>query len=235
MSQVGFILLVQIISLSASANKLENIRKQADEYAALIMKELDPDDCGYITVCFCELMILLEAASVLLWVFLFNVFGGTFYNAKKQIEALEVLLLQGPDKAIRDAKSKELSMLISQQLEVSKSKNLGKRLYSGVKYFVLDNWKRLWVMALWIAVMAGLFMWKFMEYRKRPAYQVMGACVCIAKGAGETLKLNMAIVLLPVCRNTITLLRTKTKLNVVVTFDDNLNFHKVMLASLITY
>ncbi|CAF2118824.1 unnamed protein product [Brassica napus] len=136
------------------------------------------------------------------------------------IEALEVLLLQGNTKAVSD--------LVSQQVEVSQSRNLGKRLYNGVKYFVLDNWKRLWVMALWIAVMAGLFTWKFMVYRNRPAYQVMGACVCIAKGAGETLKLNMAIILLPVCRNTITLLRTKTKLGVVVPFDDNLNFHKVI-------
>ncbi|KAF8118734.1 hypothetical protein N665_0002s0047 [Sinapis alba] len=145
-----------------------------------------------------------------------------------RIEALQVLLLQGPTEANRDDNSKAVSELISQQLKVSQSRNLGKRLYSGVKYFVLDNWKRLWVMALWIAVMAGLFTWKAVEYRKRPAYQVMGACVCIAKGAGETLKLNMAMVLLPVCRNTITWLRTKTKLNVVVPFDDNLNFHKVI-------
>ncbi|CAN6973839.1 unnamed protein product [Brassica oleracea var. botrytis] len=174
----------EIIALSASANKLDKIEKQAREYATLIMEELDPYDRGYI-----------------------------------MIEALEVLLLQGNTKAVSD--------LVSQQVEVSQSRNLWKRLYNGVKYFVLDNWKRLWVMALWIAVMAGLFTWKFMEYRNRPAYQVMGACVCIAKGAGETLKLNMAIILLPVCRNTITLLRTKTKLGVVVPFDDNLNFHKV--------
>lgn len=42
---------VQIISLSASANELENIRKQADEYAALIMETLDPYHYGYIMVC----------------------------------------------------------------------------------------------------------------------------------------------------------------------------------------
>lgn len=41
---------MQIISLSASANKLSNIQKQADEYAALIMEELDPDNLGYIMV-----------------------------------------------------------------------------------------------------------------------------------------------------------------------------------------
>lgn len=41
---------LQIISLSASANKLSNIQKQAEEYAALIMEELDPDHLGCIMV-----------------------------------------------------------------------------------------------------------------------------------------------------------------------------------------
>lgn len=41
---------LQIICLSASANKLLNIQKQAEEYAALIMEELDPDHLGYIMV-----------------------------------------------------------------------------------------------------------------------------------------------------------------------------------------
>lgn len=41
---------MQIISLSASTNKLSNIKDQADEYAKFIMKELDPDDLGYIMV-----------------------------------------------------------------------------------------------------------------------------------------------------------------------------------------
>lgn len=41
---------LQIISLSASANKLSNIQKQAKEYAALIMEELDPDNAGFIMV-----------------------------------------------------------------------------------------------------------------------------------------------------------------------------------------
>ncbi|KAJ8560000.1 hypothetical protein K7X08_004058 [Anisodus acutangulus] len=36
----------EIISLSASANKLSNIQKQAEEYAALIMEELDPRKLG---------------------------------------------------------------------------------------------------------------------------------------------------------------------------------------------
>ncbi|CAH8312511.1 unnamed protein product [Eruca vesicaria subsp. sativa] len=183
----------EIITLSASANELENIRRQADEYAALIMETLDPYHYGYI-----------------------------------MIENLEVLLLQAPIEERRDGDTKNLSKMLSQNLRISQSRNLGERVYRGVKYLVLDNWKRVWVLALWIGVMAGLFTWKFIQYKKRSAYQVMGVCVCTAKGAAETLKLNMALVLLPVCRNTITWLRTRTMLGSVVPFDDSLNFHKVI-------
>ena len=41
---------LQIIALSASANKLSKIQDRAEEYAALIMEELDPDNLGYIEV-----------------------------------------------------------------------------------------------------------------------------------------------------------------------------------------
>jgi hypothetical protein len=38
--------------LSASANKLTKLKEQAEEYAALIMEELDVDQMGYIEVHF---------------------------------------------------------------------------------------------------------------------------------------------------------------------------------------
>lgn len=44
-------LILQIIALSASANKLSKLQERSDEYAALIMEELDPDNLGYIEVC----------------------------------------------------------------------------------------------------------------------------------------------------------------------------------------
>lgn len=89
-------------------------------------------------------------------------------------------------------------------------------------------------MLLWIGVMAGLFAYKYVQYKRRAVYEVMGVCVCMAKGAAETLKLNMALILLPVSRNTITWLRNKTKLGVAVPFDDNLNFHKVSILVVVT-
>lgn len=86
-------------------------------------------------------------------------------------------------------------------------------------------------MFIWVLVMAGLFIWKFFQYKEKNAYRVMGYCLLTAKGAAETLKFNMALILLPVCRNTITWLRS-TKLSYVVPFDDSINFHKVHLLSL---
>lgn len=41
---------LQLIVLSASANKLSKLKEQAEEYAALIMEELDPENLGYIEV-----------------------------------------------------------------------------------------------------------------------------------------------------------------------------------------
>lgn len=41
---------LQVIILSASANKLVRLKTHAATYASLIMEELDPDDLGYIEV-----------------------------------------------------------------------------------------------------------------------------------------------------------------------------------------
>ncbi|GAU25447.1 hypothetical protein TSUD_71010 [Trifolium subterraneum] len=185
-----------IICLSATANKLSNIQIQAEEYAALIMEELDPDDTGYILI------------------------GN-----------LETLLLHGPEEPTR-GESKYLSQMLSQKLRPTFEENPIKRWYRDTKYFFQDNWRRSWVFALWIGVMLGLFAYKFVQYRRRAAYEVMGHCVCMAKGAAETLKLNMAIILLPVCRNTITWLRNRTKLGAFVPFDDGLNFHKMIAVAI---
>ncbi|XP_045083909.1 respiratory burst oxidase homolog protein B-like [Aegilops tauschii subsp. strangulata] len=106
--------------------------------------------------------------------------------------------------------------------------NWHKQLYRRARYFLKDNWRRCWVMLLWLSICAGLFAWKFMQYRHRAVFKVMGYCVCVAKGGAETLKFNMALTLLPVCRNTITWLRSRTTLGRFVPSNDNLNFHKMI-------
>lgn len=42
----------ELISLSASANNLAKLKERAEEYASLIMEELDPENLGYIEVRF---------------------------------------------------------------------------------------------------------------------------------------------------------------------------------------
>lgn len=142
-------------------------------------------------------------------------------------------MLQEPNQSFSVGDSRILSQLLSQKLKLTQENNPLKRWCHKTKYLVMDNWQRLWVMMLWLGILAGLFTYKFVQYRHKAAYKVTGYCVCTAKGAAETLKFNMALILLPVCRNTITWLRNKTRLGVLVPFDDNLNFHKVLNNSLI--
>ncbi|MCO5605680.1 hypothetical protein L7F22_059863 [Adiantum nelumboides] len=185
----------ELIRLSASANKLSRLKDQAEEYAALIMEELDPEHIGYI-----------------------------------EIWQLETLFLQGPSGHGYTNYSSTLnySQALSQNLMPPPRRSVVAKCVRKVHNYMFESWKRIWVMVLWIGVMAGLFTWKFIQYKEREGpFEVMGYCVCTAKGAAETLKLNMALILLPVCRNTITWLRN-TKLGAIIPFDDNLNFHKTI-------
>uniref|UniRef100_A0A0D9X8J5 FAD-binding FR-type domain-containing protein n=1 Tax=Leersia perrieri TaxID=77586 RepID=A0A0D9X8J5_9ORYZ len=200
----------ELIVLSASANKLSKLKEQAEEYASLIMEELDPEDLGYIE----------------LW-------------------QLEALLLQ------RDSYM-NYSRPMSSGSAAQWSQNLGnggaaagtqpppppattgrrrgwslRRAAARAQVAAEENWRRAWVVALWVAAMAGLFAWKFIQYRRSPAFRVMGYCLPTAKGAAETLKLNMALVLLPVCRNTLTWLRSSWA-RFFVPFDDTIAFHKII-------
>ena len=50
--------------LSASANKLLRFKEQAEEYAALIMEELDPEGLGYIEVNYRLLLASHQAITV---------------------------------------------------------------------------------------------------------------------------------------------------------------------------
>ncbi|XP_052481344.1 respiratory burst oxidase homolog protein A isoform X2 [Gossypium raimondii] len=186
----------EIIMLSASANKLSRLKEQAEEYAALIMEELDPERLGYIE----------------LW-------------------QLETLLLQKDTYLSYSQALSYTSQALSQNLQGLRKKGRIRRMSTKLVYYLEENWKRIWVVSLWIMVMIGLFTWKFFQYKQKSAFKVMGYCLLTAKGAAETLKFNMALILMPVCRNTITWLRS-TKLGLFVPFDDNINFHKTIAAAI---
>ncbi|KAJ1408250.1 Riboflavin synthase-like beta-barrel, partial [Sesbania bispinosa] len=187
----------EIIMLSASANKLSRLKEQAEEYAALIMEELDPERLGYIE----------------LW-------------------QLETLLLQKDTYLNYSQALSYTSQALSQNLQGLRKKSPIRRMSRRVLYYLQENWRRLWLLTLWVCIMIGLFTWKFIQYKQKDAFQIMGYCLLTAKGAAETLKFNMALILLPVCRNTITWLRS-TKLSYVVPFDDNINFHKAIAGAIV--
>ncbi|XVF52991.1 hypothetical protein PTKIN_Ptkin05aG0062300 [Pterospermum kingtungense] len=187
----------EIIMLSASANKLSRLKEQAEEYAALIMEELDPERLGYIE----------------LW-------------------QLETLLLQKDTYLSYSQALSYTSQALSQNLPGLRKKSRIRRMTTKFLYYLEENWKRIWVVSLWILIMIGLFTWKFFEYKHKNGFKVMRYCLLTAKGAAETLKFNMALILLPVCRNTITWLRS-TKLSLFVPFDDNINFHKTIAAAIV--
>uniref|UniRef100_A0A1J3D9X9 Putative respiratory burst oxidase-like protein G n=1 Tax=Noccaea caerulescens TaxID=107243 RepID=A0A1J3D9X9_NOCCA len=146
------------------------------------------------------------------------------------VESLKNLLLQAETEPVltNSEVRRQLSQTLSEKLKPTLDPNPFRRWYRGLRFFVLDSWQRMWVIALWLTVMVILFVYKYIQYKNRAVYEVLGHCVCFAKGAAETLKLNMALILLPVCRNTITWLRNKTRFGAFVPFDDNINFHKVI-------
>ncbi|XP_062148530.1 respiratory burst oxidase homolog protein E isoform X2 [Alnus glutinosa] len=188
----------ELIMLSASANKLSKLKEQAEEYASLIMEELDPENLGYIE----------------LW-------------------QLETLLLQR-DNYTNNSRPLSTASTVgwSQNLSSFRPKNMMRRVTATIRCLILENWRRGWILLLWLIAMAGLFTWKFNQYRNRAAFQVLGYCLPTAKGAAETLKLNMALILVPVCRNTLTWLRS-TRARSFVPFDDNINFHKVIAFAIV--
>lgn len=183
----------EVIILSASANKLGNLKSQAGYYASMIMEELDPDHLGYIEL--------------------------------SQLETLlrEVMVFDQDNNKIMTKKTCTLTRaMIPQRYRTPVS-----RVVSRTFELVHDNWKRIWVIVAWLAINVSLFVWKYNEYKKSKAFKIMGYCVCVAKGGAEITKFNMALILLPVCRSTLTRLRS-TFLSKIIAFDDNINFHKIV-------
>ncbi|XP_064992510.1 putative respiratory burst oxidase homolog protein H [Musa acuminata AAA Group] len=176
-------------------NKLSKFKAHAVTYAALVMKELDPDNLGYIEIA--------------------------------QLETLVRGLVnsQGSERTLR--RSHGLGKSMTTRLYRHRTNRPVRKTAD----FIHENWKRKWVLSLWMMLNTALDAWKFEQYRRRSAFQVMGYCVCIAKAAAETLKLNMALILITVRRNMLTRLRL-TALNSIFPFDDNINFHKIIASAI---
>ncbi|KAL6661598.1 hypothetical protein ACP70R_000982 [Stipagrostis hirtigluma subsp. patula] len=209
----------ELIVLSASANKLSKLKEQAEEYACLIMEELDPENLGYIELWQLEALLLqrdaymtysrtMSSGSAAQWSQSLGGSGGAGGGQQQQAPA------QPGGEAPRGQRRRQWRWSL-------------RRAAARARVAAEERWRRAWVLAVWAGAMAALFAWKFAEYRRSAAFRVMGYCLPTAKGAAETLKLNMALVLLPVCRNTLTWLRSSWA-RFFVPFDDSIAFHKII-------
>ncbi|XP_047164877.1 respiratory burst oxidase homolog protein E isoform X1 [Vigna umbellata] len=140
---------------------------------------------------------------------------------------LEMLLLEKDRYMNYSRQLSSASVNWSQNMNETRTRNDIERFRRTVQCLALEYWRRGWILLLWLVTIGSLFGWKFYQYRNRSTFQVMSYCIPVAKGAAETLKFNMALVLLPVCRNTLTWLRS-TGARKFVPFDDNINFHKMI-------
>nr|DAD20335.1 TPA_asm: hypothetical protein HUJ06_021798 [Nelumbo nucifera] len=70
-----------------------------------------------------------------------------------------MLLLQAPSQLtnLGMTQNRNLSQLLSQKLVLTKEPNPSKQYYRKAAYFLEDNWKRVWVLALWVSICVGLF------------------------------------------------------------------------------
>ncbi|OEL21058.1 Respiratory burst oxidase-like protein E [Dichanthelium oligosanthes] len=206
----------ELIVLSASANKLSKLKEQAEEYAALIMEELDPENLGYIELWQLEALLLQRDAYM------------TYSRPMSSGSAAQWSQGLGQQQQQQQQQQQGGGGVASRALRRRWSP---RRAAARARVAAAECWRRAWVVALWVAAMAGLFAWRFVQYRRSDAFRVMGYCLPTAKGAAETLKLNMALVLLPVCRNTLTWLRS-TPARFVVPFDDGIAFHKIIATAI---
>ncbi|KAL6655520.1 hypothetical protein ACP70R_006346 [Stipagrostis hirtigluma subsp. patula] len=221
----------ELIVLSASANKLAKLKEQAEEYASLIMEELDPENLGYIELWQLEAL-LLQRDTYMTYSRPLSTASGAQWSQN--------LGVGGPGGALAVAGGADGDVAgavgdhaVGAAARERRGPRWGvRRAAARVRVAAEENWRRAWVVALWVAAMAALFVWKFVQYRRTAAFQVMGYCLPTAKGAAETLKLNMALVLLPVCRNTLTWLRSSWA-RFFVPFDDNITFHKMIATAIV--
>ncbi|KAG0465129.1 hypothetical protein HPP92_019293 [Vanilla planifolia] len=108
---------------------------------------------------------------------------------------LETLLREMVNSEGSNEKVVKRSQTLMKTMIPMQYRNPVNRITNKAMEFVLENWKRIWVLTLWLMLNISLFAWKFYQYRRRSSFEVMGYCVCVAKGAAETLKFNMALIL----------------------------------------
>ncbi|XP_021856356.2 respiratory burst oxidase homolog protein A isoform X2 [Spinacia oleracea] len=198
--------LKQMIMLSSCTNKMGMKQEEAEHFGSMIMQEADTQQKGYIEVY--ELKDLLKTVLT------------------KEYLSKEQKLTESSSSTTSTSNNHQDYMHRQQQHNNATIKSMPEIL-------IRTYWRRAWVVTLWLVICISLFTWKFIQYKHRAAFQVMGYCLSTAKGAAETLKLNMALILLPVCRNLVTWLRRTPRVSNIVPFNDTINFHKLIAGGIV--
>uniref|UniRef100_A0A804LVW4 EF-hand domain-containing protein n=1 Tax=Zea mays TaxID=4577 RepID=A0A804LVW4_MAIZE len=140
----------ELIVLSASANKLSKLKEQAEEYASLIMEELDPENLGYIELWQLEALLLQRDAYM------------TYSRPMSSGSAAQWSQgLSGGAGAGGQPSAQQQQGVASRWRRWSP-----RRAAARARVAAAESWRRAWVLALWVAAMAALFAWRFVQYRR---------------------------------------------------------------------
>lgn len=103
----------------------------------------------------------------------------------------------------------------------------------------VTNWQTGIFTTLWILVNLWLFIIGYLEQRNDPGLsrlnRPIGTSIYFSRGAGLVLMFNGMLILLPVCRNIISLLRMIKPLRSIITFDKNIHFHKMIAWTMLAF
>ncbi|XP_050407076.1 dual oxidase 2 [Patella vulgata] len=100
-----------------------------------------------------------------------------------------------------------------------------------VKHFIENYRQHIYIMVLFYGIVAGLFAERFYYYsvqREHSGFmKLMSYGISVTRGAAAAMSFTFSLLMLTMCRNTITYLRS-TFLNVFIPFDSHISFHKIV-------
>lgn len=155
------IVMIKVLVMSASANKLSKFKQQAATYASLIMEELDPDHHGFIEVkIFYFYLFIYSICHFLSWISSSPVLI-IYLRQMWQLQALLRGMVTSDEGKRCIEKTHSLARtMIPKQYRTTVSKFVSKNFEK-----IYENRKRIWVLTLWFCINLALFTWKFKQYQ----------------------------------------------------------------------
>lgn len=94
-------------------------------------------------------------------------------------------------------------------------------------------------MVCWIAANAGVFTWGYLGQKNDPNLSRLndpiGASIYISRGAGLCLVFQCGLIVLPVCRNLMAMLRTVPIVRNFIVLDKNIHLHKIIAWTMVFF